>query len=58
MAVPINRYVPYKPNLAKARELLKRAGYPHGFRFSIMASHYLPSDFTAALTESQAEAMQ
>ena len=46
--VPINRYAPYKPNLAKARELLKRAGYPHGFSFNIMASHYLPSDFTAA----------
>jgi peptide/nickel transport system substrate-binding protein len=46
--VPISQYAPYKPNLAKARELLKRAGYPHGFSFSIMASHYLPSDFTAA----------
>lgn len=47
-AVPISQYAPYTPNLAKARALLKQAGYPHGFSFDIMASHYLPSDFTAA----------
>ncbi len=46
--VPISEYAPYKVNLAKARALLKQAGYPNGFSFDIMASHYLPSDFTAA----------
>ncbi|MDB5059495.1 MAG: Heme-binding protein [Chloroflexi bacterium] len=46
--VPLRQYAPYTPNLAKAKELLAKAGYPHGFTFSIMASHYLPSDYTAA----------
>ncbi len=46
--VPTTQYAPYTPNLAKARSLLTKAGYPHGFTFDIMASHYLPSDFTAA----------
>jgi peptide/nickel transport system substrate-binding protein len=47
-ALPVSQYAPYTPNLAKARQLLAQAGYPHGFSFSIMASHYLPSDYTAA----------
>lgn len=46
--VPLSQYAPYKTNLSKARALLTQAGYPHGFTFDIMASHYLPSDFTAA----------
>ncbi len=47
-ALPVSTYQSYTPNLAKARALLARAGYAHGFTFSIMASHFLPSDFTAA----------
>ena len=47
--VPLKQYAPYTPNLAKARALLAQAGYPHGFSFTIMASHYLPPDYTAAV---------
>jgi len=47
-ALPTSRYAPYKRDLTKAKALLTKAGYAHGFTFSIMASHYLPSDFTAA----------
>jgi len=47
-ALPVSAYASYKPNLAKAKQLLAAAGYPNGFSFKIMASHYLPSDYTAA----------
>jgi len=35
-------------HLQQPKSLLAKAGYSHGFTFDIMASHYLPSDFTAA----------
>jgi peptide/nickel transport system substrate-binding protein len=47
-ALPVKQYPSYTPNLAKARALLAQAGYAKGFSFNIMASHYLPSDFSAA----------
>ncbi len=47
-ALPVSQYPSYTPNLARAKQLLAQAGYAKGFSFSIMASHYLPSDYTAA----------
>lgn len=48
-SIPVTDYPSYKTNLAKARSLLKEAGYPHGFSFDIMAPASFPTDLSSAI---------
>lgn len=48
-SIPTADYPSYRTNLAKARSLLKAAGYPHGFSFSIMAPTSFPADLSSAV---------
>lgn len=48
-AIPTSDYPSYTPNLNMARKLLKEAGYPHGFSFSIMAPSSFPLDLSSAV---------
>lgn len=48
-AIPVSSYPSYKTNIAKAKQLLKQAGYPHGFSFNIMAPSTFPVDESNAV---------
>ncbi len=48
-AIPVSEYPSYKTNVTKAKELLKQAGYPHGFSFNIMAPSSFPVDESDAV---------
>lgn len=47
-ALPVNQLPSYRQNLLKARALLKSAGYPHGFSFSVIAPTSFPVDVSSA----------
>jgi peptide/nickel transport system substrate-binding protein len=48
-AIPTSDYPSYTQNIAKAKLLLKEAGYPHGFSFNIMSPPTLPMDEASAV---------
>lgn len=48
-ALPTSDYPSYTQNIAKAKELLKEAGYPNGFTFSIMAPTSFKLDLNSAV---------
>ncbi len=52
-AIPTKDYPSYKTNIAKAKKLLKEAGYPHGFSFKIMAPSSFPVDESNAVVIAQ-----
>lgn len=48
-ALPVQDYPSYRQNIAKAKALLRQAGYPHGFTFHIMSPPSFPVDNSDAL---------
>lgn len=47
-AIPTSAYPSYTTSIAKAKQLLAAAGYPHGFQFTIMAPSLFPVDLNSA----------
>lgn len=48
-AIPTSKYPSYQSNIAKAKQLLREAGYAKGFSFSIMAPPTFPIDMSSAV---------
>ncbi|HWH69891.1 MAG TPA: ABC transporter substrate-binding protein, partial [Candidatus Sulfotelmatobacter sp.] len=48
-ALPADKYPEYKRDVAKAKALLKEAGYEKGFEFKIMAPSNYPVDLNSAI---------
>jgi peptide/nickel transport system substrate-binding protein len=46
--LPPSQFASYRTSDSKARALLKQAGYPHGFSFSVIAPNILPVDVSSA----------
>lgn len=46
--LPPSQFASYHTSDSKARALLKQAGYPHGFSFSVIAPNILPVDVSSA----------
>lgn len=47
--LPVDQYPEYKRDIAKAKQLLKEAGYENGFEFKIMAPSNYPVDLNTAI---------
>lgn len=47
--LPVEKYPEYKRDLAKAKQLLKEAGYENGFEFKIMSPSNYPVDLNTSI---------